>query len=465
MDRQKKKRSSLRAGVTKLINDLALMMASPTATIGELQDNLNVLTMKETALQELDAAIELLVEDDQFESELEIVESYQTSICLAKSKVTRRIEEMRISLSGIQAPGPSTERVTRGQNSEYRVNVKLPKLEISKFDGSVQNWCSFWDQYECSIHKNEHLSKVDKFKYLKSYLVGKAEDSIVGLSLTDSNYEIAVDLLTERFGRKEIAVNDHMSRLLHLKPVASADDVISLRLLYDEIFKKVRGLEALGVKPEAYRALLKVAIEKCLPPEIVLRYCQNKSSNVDESNDFAELIVFLKKEELRRVELVLKSRYDGKQIRVEALEVPNICNGTSFSLLDAALHGIDISIQLADDARQINGNDNIDLLIGSDYYWQVATGRIRRLSNRLTAIETLFGWTLQGPVESFKTVRQTYTTAVMNVVVRPCDLDADLSKHLEAFWDVEHMGILPAKDTNTSDAVLQEFKKTVKKVD
>ncbi|KAL1469958.1 hypothetical protein MTO96_024723 [Rhipicephalus appendiculatus] len=74
---------------------------------------------------------------------------------------------------------------------------------------------------------------------------------------------------------------------------------------------------------------------------------------------------------------------------------------------DAALHGIDISIQLADDARQINGNDNIDLLIGSDYYWQVATGRIRRLSNGLTAIETLLGWTLQGPVESFKTVRQT----------------------------------------------------------
>ncbi|KAL1414115.1 hypothetical protein MTO96_030577 [Rhipicephalus appendiculatus] len=127
MDGQKK-RSSLRAGVTKLINDLTWMMASPTATIGELHDNLNVLTMKETALRELDAAIELLVEDDQFESELESVESYQTSICLAKSKVTRRIEEMRISLSGIQAPGPSTERVTRGQNSEYRVNVKLPKL-------------------------------------------------------------------------------------------------------------------------------------------------------------------------------------------------------------------------------------------------------------------------------------------------------------------------------------------------
>ncbi|KAL1462058.1 hypothetical protein MTO96_027325 [Rhipicephalus appendiculatus] len=149
--------------------------------------------------------------------------------------------------------------------------------------------------------------------------------------------------------------------------------------------------------------------------------------------------------------------------RFEALEVPNICNGTSFSLPDAALHEIDISIQLADDARQINGNDNLDLLIGSDHYWLVATGRIRRLGNGLTAIETLFDWTLQGPVESFKTVRQTYTTAVMNVVVRTCDLDADLSKHLEAFSDVEHMGILPAEDTNTSDAFLQAFKKTVKK--
>ncbi|KAH7949449.1 hypothetical protein HPB49_010012 [Dermacentor silvarum] len=113
------------------------------------------------------------------------------------------------------------------------------------------------------MHKNEHLSNANRFKYLKSYLAGKAEDTITGLSLTDSNYEIAVDLLKEWFLRKEVAVNDHLSGMLQLKPVVSADDVISLRLLYGEKFKNVRGLEALDVKQKAYSALLKVAAERC----------------------------------------------------------------------------------------------------------------------------------------------------------------------------------------------------------
>ena len=106
---------------------------------------------------------------------------------------------------------------------------------------------------------------------------------------------------------------------------------------------------------------------------------------------------------VRWLELLLKIRYEAKQIRVEAVEV-SICNGTSFSLPHEAFHGIDISIRLADDARHINGNDNIDRLIGSEYYRQVAPGRIRRLSNGLAAIKTLFGWTLQGSVESFMSV-------------------------------------------------------------
>ncbi|KAH7959485.1 hypothetical protein HPB49_011424 [Dermacentor silvarum] len=82
-----------------------------------------------------------------------------------------------------------------------------------------------------------------------------------------------------------------MSRLLPLKPVISANDVIALRLLYDEIFKNVRSLEAFGVKQEEYSTLLKVAVKRYLPPENMLRYCQNKSTNIDESNSFSELIV------------------------------------------------------------------------------------------------------------------------------------------------------------------------------
>ena len=45
------------------------------------------------------------------------------------------------------------------------VRVKLPKLEISKFDGDIINWQGFWDQFQIAIHQSDSLADIDKFTY------------------------------------------------------------------------------------------------------------------------------------------------------------------------------------------------------------------------------------------------------------------------------------------------------------
>lgn len=40
----------------------------------------------------------------------------------------------------------------------------------------------------------------------------------------------------------------------------------------------------------------------------------------------------------------------------------------------------------------------LSVLIGADFYWEMVSGRVKRLSDSLVAIETMFGWTVQGPV-------------------------------------------------------------------
>ena len=44
--------------------------------------------------------------------------------------------------------------------------VKLPKLFITKFNGTHLDWFHFWNQFESDIEKSE-LSPVSKFSYLK----------------------------------------------------------------------------------------------------------------------------------------------------------------------------------------------------------------------------------------------------------------------------------------------------------
>ena len=45
---------------------------------------------------------------------------------------------------------------------------KLPKLVIKKFDGSVLNWETFWEQFESMIHSKTN-SDIGKFNYLTSF--------------------------------------------------------------------------------------------------------------------------------------------------------------------------------------------------------------------------------------------------------------------------------------------------------
>ena len=148
--------------------------------------------------------------------------------------------------------------------------VKLPKLSLKKFSGDLTKWVTFWDSFEASIHRNPHLSAIDKFNYLNSYLESSAAEAIAGLTLTSANYEEAIATLKKRFGNTQLIVNRHMDALLGLTSITSHHDLKGLRRLYDAVEAHVRGLRALGVSSESYGGLLTSILMNKLPPEIRL---------------------------------------------------------------------------------------------------------------------------------------------------------------------------------------------------
>ena len=85
--------------------------------------------------------------------------------------------------------------------------------------------------------------ELQKFNYLRAEL-GDASLVISGLELTNTNYEVAVNLLHERFGRDELMMDAHYSALMDL-PV-SLNNTAKLRETYDKIEKHLRSLKALG---------------------------------------------------------------------------------------------------------------------------------------------------------------------------------------------------------------------------
>ena len=108
-----------------------------------------------------------------------------------------------------------------------RSKLRLPKLEIKKFGGNPREYRAFKDAFRVAIDENESLSNIEKFTYLRSYIIGEAEGSIKGLATTDNNYKEALEILEERFGNKQVIVNSHMDTLIKLPAVVGVNNTKS----------------------------------------------------------------------------------------------------------------------------------------------------------------------------------------------------------------------------------------------
>ena len=83
--------------------------------------------------------------------------------------------------------------------------------------------------------------------------------------------------------------------------------------------------------------------------------------------------------------------------------------------------------------------NEIDLLIGSAFYWSLVTGNVKDLEkSSLVAIETKLGWVFSGPVDIPHSANMNVSTTSEAHVVLMLDNKAKTNEfHLSKFWDLE----------------------------
>ncbi|KAH7953137.1 hypothetical protein HPB49_005043 [Dermacentor silvarum] len=163
---------------------------------------------------------------------------------------------------------------------------------------------------------------------------------------------------------------------------------------------------------------------------------------------------------MNSVEVTLKSTSSSEEVVPEALEV-DIISKERLPFLSISLQKKyeEDGFKLADGSCKGTSCIEIGILFGSDQYRQVMTGGIRRLEERLTAAETIFGWTVQGQARISASITEKSTVMVLNVNVDNCDIQTELSH----FWDIENLGIkCPAKETRREEEVIQHFNRHLK---
>ena len=87
-------------------------------------------------------------------------------------------------------------------NESTAAKIKLPTSQVSKFNGDIKTWQSFWGQFNSAIHSNDEITDINNsIIYIRIFV------TISGLSPTSTNYNTAVELLRERYGDTQALIS------------------------------------------------------------------------------------------------------------------------------------------------------------------------------------------------------------------------------------------------------------------
>ncbi|KAK3703037.1 hypothetical protein QZH41_006694 [Actinostola sp. cb2023] len=191
--------------------------------------------------EEIEYLAKCLTECKQHDS----ISTKEKEISLLALERQRQLEFERAQLElkfEYQKKGEELKQSKRGDaNTTY---AKLPKLTITKFNGTFEEWLSFWNKFTVEIDSTD-LAPVTKFAYLKELVEPKVRANIDGLPFSTEGYERAKNILKSEYGKSSEIVNAYVSNIMELPTITSSNpkrvDEFYKKLLYN-----VQSLETLG---------------------------------------------------------------------------------------------------------------------------------------------------------------------------------------------------------------------------
>lgn len=243
----KRKRASIKSRLTifkNFINNLEQGIPLNDAYIIELEERVSKITGLIDEFENIQMKIEGIVENPELEitHREEFDKAFFSAIAAGKKLIADAQAKTAKTNLNNQLSSQSSASVS---DPDSRLKgIKLPIIELPKFDGRYEFWLEFRNTYQSLIHDNESISDIQRFHYLRSSLIGSAIQVIQSLEFTPTNYAVAWDILCKRYDNYRLLVHNHVKALFNLEPV-SKESSSKIRKLIDEVLKHLRALDTL----------------------------------------------------------------------------------------------------------------------------------------------------------------------------------------------------------------------------
>ncbi|KAI5644405.1 hypothetical protein NE865_03512 [Phthorimaea operculella] len=181
------------------------------------------------------------------------------------------------------------------------LQVPLPPVTVPVFAGDYADWPAFEDLYSSVVHTRTDITPAYKMAQLMSRLHGEPHELLTHLAVSDSNYEVAWKILTDRYRNKRLIVDRLLDQWLSIPTITRGTDL--REKIFHPVSVAVSALERQGLPVAGYGYIVVHTVLRRLPSEMVARFEQlhgGKSS--DHLPTYEDLKSFLEAES-RRVDV------------------------------------------------------------------------------------------------------------------------------------------------------------------
>ncbi|XP_075253161.1 uncharacterized protein LOC142344962 [Convolutriloba macropyga] len=181
-----------------------------------LQQIVELLKKKQAFLSEQNEKIQSLFDDpDNLDDEIVETEEYDDKICQNIDSVHRFVQ--RKTRHSSQESSFAAGSTTISKNIQ---NNNLPTLNLPSFSGNYVDWISFFDRFKGAVIDNDQLTNSLRLQYLKSAMKGEASKMLTSITVTDDNFNVAMEILQNRYN-KRLILRAHIHGIVSYRPVSN----------------------------------------------------------------------------------------------------------------------------------------------------------------------------------------------------------------------------------------------------
>jgi len=207
-------RTSERGSITHFITQVRKF--TDTTTLEDFEYYKDRLHETLGRLTSLDDEILELLDDSEYDADLQKCEEYIQSAKRAILRTSRQMERhLAISTTDITSTNAHDAAATRAPIGCY----KLPPIKLEPFSGDIETWARFGEQFKQSIDNDPALPTINMHIFLRGFLEEKPKHLVDGIAVVAETCEEMKKILQARYGNKKKIIQAHLNYLEDVKPI------------------------------------------------------------------------------------------------------------------------------------------------------------------------------------------------------------------------------------------------------